>query len=169
MQSCSWGSAYEISLRRIFASYLLCAVIWTAAEVSLRLFAKQFVNLTCHASKPGLAQIPVGFALSLSITNCTRLLLNIRRAYYIKPHGTTGIVVHADATRVEQSSTVPIIERVGSHESADGIEFGHMDIAESLLSARDTLDPRQSVEMKANSCDDQARWQYELRIMKSKT
>lgn len=30
----------------------------------------------------GLYQIPVGFALALSITNCTRLLLNIRRAYY---------------------------------------------------------------------------------------
>ena len=30
----------------------------------------------------GLYQVPVGFAVSLSITNCTRLLLNIRRAYY---------------------------------------------------------------------------------------
>ncbi|RPD63736.1 hypothetical protein L227DRAFT_640858 [Lentinus tigrinus ALCF2SS1-6] len=47
----------------IFASYLACAIIW----------------LTCDL---GLYQIPVGFALSLSITNCTRLLLNIRHAYY---------------------------------------------------------------------------------------
>ncbi len=30
----------------------------------------------------GLYQIPVAFALALSITNCTRLLLNIRHAYY---------------------------------------------------------------------------------------
>lgn len=30
----------------------------------------------------GLYQIPVSFALAFSITNCTRLLLNIRRAYY---------------------------------------------------------------------------------------
>ncbi|KAI0743412.1 hypothetical protein C8Q80DRAFT_1272114 [Daedaleopsis nitida] len=48
---------------RIFVSYLACAIIW----------------LTCSF---GLYQIPVSFALALSITNCTRLLLNIRRAYY---------------------------------------------------------------------------------------
>ncbi|OBZ68334.1 hypothetical protein A0H81_11778 [Grifola frondosa] len=48
----------------IFASYLSCAIIWLVAT-------------------PGLYQIPVAFALALSITNCTRLLINIRRAYYI--------------------------------------------------------------------------------------
>ncbi|KAI1791263.1 hypothetical protein LXA43DRAFT_1141413 [Ganoderma leucocontextum] len=47
----------------IFASYLACAIIWLIFS-------------------PGLYQAPVGFALALSITNCTRLLLNIRRAYY---------------------------------------------------------------------------------------
>ncbi|EJF58206.1 hypothetical protein DICSQDRAFT_182693 [Dichomitus squalens LYAD-421 SS1] len=48
----------------IFASYLACALIWmTSSDI-------------------GTYQAPVAFALSLSITNCTRLLLNIRRAYY---------------------------------------------------------------------------------------
>ncbi|KAI0829884.1 hypothetical protein BC628DRAFT_1314198 [Trametes gibbosa] len=47
----------------IFGTYLSCAIIWLTSPF-------------------GLYQIPVGFALSLSITNCTRLLLNIRRAYY---------------------------------------------------------------------------------------
>ena len=32
--------------------------------------------------QPLLVQIPVGFALAISITCCTRLLLNIRDAYY---------------------------------------------------------------------------------------
>ncbi|KAI0331206.1 hypothetical protein GY45DRAFT_1249280 [Cubamyces sp. BRFM 1775] len=47
----------------IFGTYLSCAVIWLSSPI-------------------GLYQIPVSFALALSITNCTRLLLNIRRAYY---------------------------------------------------------------------------------------
>ncbi|KAI0812699.1 hypothetical protein BC629DRAFT_1589424 [Irpex lacteus] len=47
----------------ITASYIACAVIWLCAD-------------------PGLAQIPVTFAMAFSVTNCTRLLLNIRRAYY---------------------------------------------------------------------------------------
>ncbi|EIW63173.1 uncharacterized protein TRAVEDRAFT_43481 [Trametes versicolor FP-101664 SS1] len=47
----------------IFGTYLACAAIWLTSPL-------------------GLYQIPVGFALALSITNCTRLLLNIRRAYY---------------------------------------------------------------------------------------
>lgn len=38
-------------------------------------------NVT-YSGQPYLAQVPVGFALSLSITCCTRLLLNIREAYY---------------------------------------------------------------------------------------
>jgi len=29
-----------------------------------------------------MAQVPVGFALSFCVTNCTRLLLNIRRAHH---------------------------------------------------------------------------------------
>ncbi|KAI9068379.1 hypothetical protein FKP32DRAFT_1618893 [Trametes sanguinea] len=47
----------------IFGSYLSCAIIWTTHPI-------------------GLYQAPVAFALALSLTNCTRLLLNIRRAYY---------------------------------------------------------------------------------------
>ncbi|KAI8975894.1 hypothetical protein BD414DRAFT_517368 [Trametes punicea] len=47
----------------IFGSYLSCAIIWTTSPI-------------------GLYQAPVAFALALSLTNCTRLLLNIRRAYY---------------------------------------------------------------------------------------
>jgi len=52
-----------INFLSIFAAYLSCAVMWMVAD-------------------PFLAQIPVGFAVSLSITSCTRLLLNIRDAYY---------------------------------------------------------------------------------------
>ncbi|KAI0371092.1 hypothetical protein BV20DRAFT_942953 [Pilatotrama ljubarskyi] len=47
----------------IFGVYLACATIWLTSRI-------------------GLYQIPVGLALALSVTNCTRLLLNIRRAYY---------------------------------------------------------------------------------------
>ncbi|KAI0644597.1 hypothetical protein C8Q79DRAFT_912651 [Trametes meyenii] len=47
----------------IFGTYMACAIIWLTGRISLY-------------------QIPVGFALALSLTNCTRLLLNIRRAYY---------------------------------------------------------------------------------------
>jgi hypothetical protein len=39
--------------------------------------------------QPFLAQIPVGFAVSLSITSCTRLLLNIRDAYYAQGENDT--------------------------------------------------------------------------------
>jgi len=47
----------------IFIAYFLCCVLWLAGDFSL-------------------GQIPVGFALSFSITNSTRLLINIRHAYY---------------------------------------------------------------------------------------
>ncbi|KAI0780005.1 hypothetical protein C8Q74DRAFT_1197769 [Fomes fomentarius] len=58
----------------IFASYLACAIIWLSSDI-------------------GLYQIPVSFALAFSITNCTRLLLNIRRAYYsgVSDPGLTNI------------------------------------------------------------------------------
>ncbi|KAJ3553569.1 hypothetical protein NM688_g3540 [Phlebia brevispora] len=48
----------------IVSSYLVCAIMWLT-------------------SSPGLKQIPESFALCFSVINCTRLLLNIRRAYYI--------------------------------------------------------------------------------------
>jgi len=57
-----------INFLAIFAAYLSCAVMWLAAD-------------------PYMAQVPVGFALSLSITSCTRLLLNIRDAYYAQAKG----------------------------------------------------------------------------------
>lgn len=47
----------------MFASYALCCVFWLAGEFALR-------------------QIPVVLALSFSITNATRLLLNIRHGYF---------------------------------------------------------------------------------------
>ncbi|KAJ7895974.1 hypothetical protein B0H14DRAFT_2558422 [Mycena olivaceomarginata] len=50
-------------LVRIFAVFFLCCVFWIVGDFSLR-------------------QIPVGFVLSFSITNSTRLLINIRHAYY---------------------------------------------------------------------------------------
>ncbi|KAJ6558562.1 hypothetical protein DFH09DRAFT_534632 [Mycena vulgaris] len=52
-----------INFLAIFVAYLLCCVLWLTADFSL-------------------GQIPVGFALSFSITNSTRLLINIRHAYY---------------------------------------------------------------------------------------
>ncbi|KAH9929627.1 uncharacterized protein BXZ73DRAFT_102151 [Epithele typhae] len=61
----------------IFASYLTCAVIWLKGNL-------------------GSYQAPVGFAVSLSITNCTRLLLNIRRAYY--SHEETEMVLRSCRT-----------------------------------------------------------------------
>ncbi|KAI0696735.1 hypothetical protein BC835DRAFT_1414127 [Cytidiella melzeri] len=57
---------YEHTLLNFFAitaSYFACAIMWLVAA-------------------PDLAQIPVTFAMAFSVTNCTRLLLNIRRAYY---------------------------------------------------------------------------------------
>ena len=126
-----------------------------------------------HLHKPGLAQIPVGFALSLSITNCTRLLLNIRRAYYIGPRG-VSIYVHDGEDNPDDSSTSPIVEwgaRCGPEKSEDG---GRVEIAESLLAAAartSDLPDRESVEVKledGHGQADPARWQYELRTMKAK-
>ena len=79
-----------ISACRIFASYLACAIIWLTSTVrffSLHIAVQLTLTLPSHAhmfprTQMGLYQAPVGFALALSITNCTRLLLNIRRAYY---------------------------------------------------------------------------------------
>ncbi|KAJ7265880.1 hypothetical protein B0H12DRAFT_174460 [Mycena haematopus] len=47
----------------IFAVFFLCCLFWIVGDFSL-------------------GQIPVGFVLSFSITNSTRLLINIRQAYY---------------------------------------------------------------------------------------
>ncbi|KAJ6594376.1 hypothetical protein B0H19DRAFT_59331 [Mycena capillaripes] len=52
-----------INFIAIFIAYLLCCVLWLKGDFSQ-------------------GQIPVGFALSFSITNSTRLLINIRHAYY---------------------------------------------------------------------------------------
>ncbi|KAJ7675101.1 hypothetical protein B0H17DRAFT_1081781 [Mycena rosella] len=54
-----------VNFLAIFVAYLLCCVLWLTANFSL-------------------GQIPVGFALSFSITNSTRLLINIRHAYYMR-------------------------------------------------------------------------------------
>jgi len=67
---------FLIDFLAIFAAYLSCAVMWLAAD-------------------PYLAQVPMGFALSLSITSCTRLLLNIRDAYYAQAEGD----LHRKSTR----------------------------------------------------------------------
>ncbi|KAJ7667577.1 hypothetical protein DFH06DRAFT_221767 [Mycena polygramma] len=52
-----------VNFLAIFVVYLVCCVLWIAGDFSL-------------------SQIPTGFALSFSITNSTRLLINIRQAYY---------------------------------------------------------------------------------------
>ncbi|KAI0344786.1 hypothetical protein BDW22DRAFT_1354947 [Trametopsis cervina] len=58
----------------ITASYISCCVIWLVAD-------------------PRLAQLPVTFTMAFSITNCTRLLLNIRRAYYFgTDHAGAGLL-----------------------------------------------------------------------------
>jgi hypothetical protein len=63
---------------------MACAIIWLGQDV--RFF---FPTKKCHPSlivvtlkQPSLVQIPVGFALTFCVTNCTRLLLNIRKAYH---------------------------------------------------------------------------------------
>lgn len=132
---------------------------------------------TCHAEtpmrsrvpQPGLSQIPVGFALSLSISNCTRLLLNIRRAYYIGPRG-VNVYLH-DNTENPEDSTTPIVEWAPSEDPYKP-EDGRVDTAESLLFNRDADSPasRESGEVKAGSQDahtQRERWQYELRTMKA--
>ncbi|KAK7061324.1 hypothetical protein R3P38DRAFT_2828854 [Favolaschia claudopus] len=47
----------------IFAAFFFCCLFWIIGDFAL-------------------AQIPVGFVLAFSITNSTRLLINIRQAYY---------------------------------------------------------------------------------------
>ncbi|KAH8093898.1 hypothetical protein BXZ70DRAFT_948378 [Cristinia sonorae] len=138
----------------IFASYLTCAVMWTAAE-------------------PGLSQIPVGFSLSLSITNCTRLLLNIRRAYYVGPHGDVSLMQNDHP----ENSTTPIVEW-NSYVSVQEAEVNRIEFADSILTGRKTPDSpgspatlRGSVEVKLDnhriSTQNTDRWQYELRTMKA--
>ncbi|TCD69266.1 hypothetical protein EIP91_008201 [Steccherinum ochraceum] len=137
----------------IFGSYLACAVIWTAAE-------------------PGLSQIPVGFALSLSITNCTRLLLNIRRAYYVGTHGDVTVVFDPDTDSVTQSSTTPIVEWAAADPRGLSLEAGpggRVELAEALLAGRDSPASRQSVEVKVSDEAQKDRWQYELRTMRARS
>lgn len=45
------------------SAYIICSIMWLVAD-------------------PSLNQIPVCFVLAFSVTDCTRLLINIRRAYY---------------------------------------------------------------------------------------
>ncbi|KAJ7209548.1 hypothetical protein GGX14DRAFT_566056 [Mycena pura] len=71
----------------IFVAYLLCCVFWIAADFSL-------------------GQIPVGFALSFSVTHASRLLINIRHAYYLREDldldRRTAPVVYAHETPREE-------------------------------------------------------------------
>jgi hypothetical protein len=54
-----------INFLAIFIVYLVCCILWIAGDFAL-------------------GQIPVGFALAFSITSSTRLLINIRHAYYTR-------------------------------------------------------------------------------------
>ncbi|KAJ7047823.1 hypothetical protein C8F04DRAFT_1060222 [Mycena alexandri] len=54
-----------INFLAIFTVYLVCCILWIAGDFAL-------------------GQIPVGFALAFSITSSTRLLINIRHAYYTR-------------------------------------------------------------------------------------
>lgn len=83
-------------------AYVVCCIIWLAAE-------------------PRLAQVPVCFCLALSVTDCTRLLMNIRRAYY-----------HAD----DGSQLDEGVSYAGSFENREyTLHSGHL----SALRRRDSL------------------------------
>ena len=63
---------------RIFSAYLACAMIWHE-DVSF-LFCNCYVFFIFYRRQPCMGQVPVGFALTFCVMNCTRLLLNIRLA-----------------------------------------------------------------------------------------
>ncbi|KAK7692856.1 hypothetical protein QCA50_004491 [Cerrena zonata] len=148
MGSSSMHMIYQHSLLNflaIFASYLACALMWIAAE-------------------PGLAQVPVGFAIAFSVTNCTRLLINIRRAYYIGPsrmrlHDTSGMVVHSTDLGTLQSVTTLASLR-WAHGENSTIGSIHTDII---------LDEDASETHYANSMEGPLDSQYELKTLKSGT
>ncbi|KAJ7929135.1 hypothetical protein B0H13DRAFT_1965750 [Mycena leptocephala] len=62
-----------VNFLAIFAVYLVCCVFWIVGDFSL-------------------GQIPAGFALAFSITSSTRLLINIRHAYYSREEADLPII-----------------------------------------------------------------------------
>jgi hypothetical protein len=91
-----------------------------------------------------MAQVPVGFALSLSITSCTRLLLNIRDAYYAQAKG--------DQYR---KSTRQILTAGGTISIGTSADFWTEDESKSVRAP--------SIYAEYTSRD---RWAFELRQMK---
>ena len=71
--------------------------------------------------------MPVGFALAFSVTNCTRLLINIRRAYYIGPsrmrlNDTSGMVIHSSDLNTVNTVTTLASLRWAHGETSIGSE-----------------------------------------------
>ncbi|KAL4248916.1 hypothetical protein ABKN59_007587 [Abortiporus biennis] len=146
---------YEHSLLNflaIFASYLACAVMWTAFD-------------------PGLAQIPVSFAIALSITNCTRLLLNIRRAYYTSPD---QIQVNHPPPNESIHSGTPIaawnVNELQSPQSTLNFRGSDCDVTSDIENRSDgscsDLPHTPPSVVFANETSPKV-WQYELRQMKA--
>ncbi|EMD37779.1 hypothetical protein CERSUDRAFT_83551 [Gelatoporia subvermispora B] len=113
----------------IFASYLACAAIWLVPN-------------------SGLDEIPVPFALSLSLTNCTRLLLNIRQAYY---NGTDG-VVRLNGGDPQQTQASTLHSNLHVLEDDDDEASSPTDYSPPSIYAAET---------------DRHVWQYELREMRA--
>ncbi|OCH90243.1 hypothetical protein OBBRIDRAFT_793484 [Obba rivulosa] len=122
---------YKYSLSNfvaIFASYLASAVIWLVPNT-------------------GLDYIPVAFSLSLSLTNCTRLLLNIRQAYY---QGTDDPVrLNVRDPQQTQAST---LRDSAPHYEDDDEAFSPTEPRAPSIYAAET---------------DRHVWQYELREMRA--
>ncbi|KAJ6510275.1 hypothetical protein C8R47DRAFT_790223 [Mycena vitilis] len=72
-----------VNFLAIFVVYLVCCVLWIAGDFSL-------------------SQIPTGFALSFSITNSTRLLINIRQAYYAQEEAELDRPIYANQAPQEE-------------------------------------------------------------------
>jgi len=122
----------------IFAAYLTSAIMWT------------------HAN-PALAQIPVCFAISFSIVNCTRLLINIRRAFFMHPDaidypGFYPPVMFASHTSPRAASPTPLWEQDDASTMEGGKNIHVVYTGDGHMSEDEVT---------------RQRWQYELRQLKA--
>lgn len=63
------------------SAYIICSIMWLVADVR-QPYQLCLPTRSLTTPQPSLNQIPVCFVLAFSVTDCTRLLINIRRAYY---------------------------------------------------------------------------------------
>ena len=73
----------------------------------------------------------MSFTLAFSITNCTRLLINIRRAYYNGNEGTTaGLTPQSSITVGSRLQAAPSLARRGRHDDSFDMDYNtHGEIA----------------------------------------